>query len=442
VNHINKKSRCRATASTLIGAGSLLLANSLAAQAQTQPTELELLRAQIAELTNRLNKLETDQKAAAEASKKAAATAPPMTAKEKLTFSGAMQVNGRAYFDQSGPGTRVADTFQLRRAEFRITANVTPRISGSIQLDPAKTINANALTVPAGGGTVTPTINQSGNVLQEMVVSGLIHQSAKNPLYVDIGQYKLPIGYEGDLVSSASLQNVDRALFFQARDPFGGGTGDVRDTGARLRGSAGEFDYQLGIFNGFGERQNALSNSDNKAVIGRLVYKPSGVSGLQLGISGGKGNLRNTPAAGSRAERDALNFFSAYKHKKLTLQAEYMKGSNQVIALSPGLGRNMRGYYAHVGYMLTPKLEATFRYDYVDFAKNFLPAPGASSDTNVRDLIFGLNYYIKGHNAKIQANIVRRSGGAGLIGANGFTGNPTGFSNDSTQLRTNFQVGF
>ncbi len=44
--------------------------------------------------------------------------------------------------------------------------------------------------------------------------------------------------------------------------------------------------------------------------------------------------------------------------------------------------------------------------------------------------------------SKIQANIVRRNGGEGLIGANGFSSNATGFSNSSTQLRANFQVAF
>jgi hypothetical protein len=38
----------------------------------------------------------------------------------------------------------------------------------------------------------------------------------------------------------------------------------------------------------------------------------------------------------------------------------------------------------------------------------------------VRDLTFGVNYYIKGNNAKIQVNVVRRNGGSDLTSANGF----------------------
>jgi len=69
-------------------------------------------------------------------------------------------------------------------------------------------------------------------------------------------------------------------------------------------------------------------------------------------------------------------------------------------------------------------------------------AAGASGDTTVTESLLGVNYYIKGNNAKIQANLVRRNGGSGLIGANGFGSNATAFSKTATQLRTNFQMAF
>ncbi|MDQ3814451.1 MAG: OprO/OprP family phosphate-selective porin [Armatimonadota bacterium] len=445
-----RRTRLTAASSVVGAATAVLFINGLPAHAQQ--TEIEALRAQNAELAARVGKLEDFINTFLETNKKAAAT-PPLTAKEKLSISGILQVNGRAFFNQQGPGTGPADTFQLRRGEFRISANITPRISGSIQLDPAKQLSATSTSTvvppPAGSPegtpptvTTTTNINQSSNVLQEIVLTGLLHQSTKSPLYTDIGQYKIPIGYEGDLVSSGTLQNVERALFFQARDPFGGGNGDIRDTGVRLRGTAGQFDYQLGIFNGFGERQNALANSDNKPIIGRLIFKPASIPGLQLGISGGIGTTRNTPTAGSRADRQLLNLFSAYKKDKWTFQAEFLDGKNQLLAAAPGVVRDVQGYYAHVGYAFTPKIEGTLRYDFFDFDRNLVSAAGASGDTSVRDLILGINYYLKGHNAKIQANLVKRNGGTGLVSANGFGSNATGFGKDSTQVRTNFQIGF
>jgi hypothetical protein len=61
---------------------------------------------------------------------------------------------------------------------------------------------------------------------------------------------------------------------FTQRDPFDGGYGDVRDTGVQLRGTQGQFDFRLGVFNGFGDRQNTLAVSDAKAVLGMLTFRP------------------------------------------------------------------------------------------------------------------------------------------------------------------------
>jgi predicted porin len=216
------------------------------------------------------------------------------------------------------------------------------------------------------------------------------------------------LGYEGDLVSSGALQTIDRALIFSARDPFGGGYGDVRDTGIQLRGTfSNQFDYRLGLFNGLGERQNQLAASDAKAIVARLAYRPTGVPGLTVGVSAARNNTRTdfTPSA-RRADRDAFNVFGAYKRDNLTLQAEYLDGSASGFSsasLIPTV-RDIKGYYGSVGYLFTPKIEGVFRYDYLDTNKD------GAGDTDVRDLILGLNYYIKGNNAKIQANLIRRNG--------------------------------
>src|SRR6185436_3932437 len=98
-------------------------------------------------------------------------------------------------------------------------------------------------------------------------VQYLLKKTPRGAHSFTIGQFKIHIGYEGDQVTLANMQMVERALMFTQRDPFGGGFGDIRDTGAELRGTVGEWDYRLGLFNGFGERQNALALSDAKAVM-------------------------------------------------------------------------------------------------------------------------------------------------------------------------------
>jgi hypothetical protein len=419
------------TAGGLVG-GAVLLTQILPAQAQQ--SEIATLRTQMAEMQARLDKLEADAKKSAEAAAKAGAPTVQSNSKLPVTVSGLLQVQGTTTTSESGPTfPRAADTFRLRRGELRITGKITPRITGTIMIDPAKPSRLNPITIPAGGGTVTPTVQQSSNVLQEIQLSYLINQRGSNSLYADAGQFKIPIGYEGDLVSSSALQTINRALMFSVRDPFAGGYGDIRESGARLRGTAGPVGYELGVFNGFGERQNDLALGDPKAVIGRLMYRPRGVDGLTLGVSGGVGNTATTAGA-ARADRSQFNVFSAYKRNKVTFQAEYLRGDAQI--QGGGGVRDVTSYYGSIGYLFRPKIEGVFRYDTFDTDRR-------NSNLNLNELTLGLNYYIKGNNAKIQSNIVRRNGiGSTAVAAGTSATGIGGLRNDSTAFITQLQVAF
>ena len=407
--------------------------------AQAQQSEIEVLRAQIAELQNRLNTIEDNQKKAADTTR----ATPPITARQTVNISGLLQVHSLNFLneDVNNGGTRGTDTFRLRRGEIRITApSITPRVSGTLQIDPAKA----AATRNTSGGTSATRLRD--NVLQEIQISYQLNRNATNTNsnFVDVGQYKIPIGYES-LVSSGGLQNVERALIFTQRDPFSDtGYGDVRDTGIQLRGTLNQFDYRIGVFNGFGDRQNGLALSDAKAVLARLAYRPAFAPGLEVGVSGGRGRTGADVTLGTgatavvnpRVDRDLLNFFAAYKKNKLTLQGEYLRGDSQDVSTAVGTPpvqvnqtRDISGFYGHVGYLFTPKLEATLRLD------RFNGNRRVTSDSRVEDLTLGLNYYIKSNNAKIQTNLVRRDsdGGGGLSSA---------LRNDRYELRTNFQISF
>jgi hypothetical protein len=122
------------------------------------------------------------------------------------------------------------------------------------------------------------------------------------------------------------------------------------------------------------------------------------------------------------------------------LQAEYLEGSgvgitNSVPPAAPVISaRDIRSYYGTVGYRFTPKLEGILRYDYLDANRDL------GGDTTVRDIIAGLNYYIKGNNAKIQVNVLRREGASGLGGT--VTNPSSDIQNDRTELRVQGQVSF
>jgi hypothetical protein len=372
------------------------------------PEEVAQLRALVNALSSRLQALENEQKKTAEIVAK-----PNVSTGSKLpiTISGLLQVQGLANANQDGPDARSNDTFRVRRGELRVTGQITKRLKASAMFDIAKTQNSSD--------------RPSDSVLQEIVLSYLLNENKARGTSntVDIGQFKIPIGYEGDLVSSSALQTIERALMFQNRDPFRGGYGDKRETGVQLRGQRGRFAYWIGAFNGLGERQNDIALSDNKAVLARLVYQP-GKDGLQLGISGGVGNTGNPAGGGPRLDRNLLNLFAVYKKNKITAQTEYLTADSQTIADT--FVRDVRSYYGSVGYLFTKKLEGVARYDVFDFTRE-------GSGGKISEATLGVNYYIKGNNAKIQANIVQRSGDDGA---------PSGFQSDGVQLRTSFQAAF
>jgi outer membrane murein-binding lipoprotein Lpp len=413
---MKRKSRAQMGACGLIAMSAAVVLNGapVQAQEQAQQSDVAALRAQIEELTSRLEKIEADQKKSTETAAKAS---PTVSSKFPLTVSGLLQIHSLNYFNQDGTGTKPADTFRLRRGEIRITApSITPRVSGTVLIDPAK--SSFRIRVPAVPGNVDTRARDS--LLQEIQISYMLNKKGDRSNYIDVGQYKIPIGYES-LQSTSSLQTVERALVFTQRDPFDGGYGDVRDTGVQLRGTTGKIDYRLGVFNGFGDRQNATAISDQKAVLGRLSYHPS--SALEVGVSGGLGHT-GTATGTPRDKRTLFNLFGVYKKDKWSFQSEYMTGDSQ---LQNGTQtRNVKGYYAGLGYLFTPKIEGILRYDYLDTDRDL-------SNASVRDSILGVNYYLKGHNAKIQTNIVRRNGSAGA---------PADLRNDRIELRSNFQIAF
>ena len=385
--------------------------------ANAQLTELDVLRQQILELQNKLTALEEAQK------KVAAPAAPTVASSSKLpvTVSGLLQMHALGRLDDDRGGSSLKDTLRIRRGEIRITApNITSNISGTVMFDLGKT-SANGTN---SSGTTVGT--ERNAILQELVLTWQAQKNANYNTFVDIGQYKVPFGYEGDLVSSGALQAVERALYYRSSVVNSSIrlAGDQRERGILVRGNVGEFDYNLGIFDGLGERQNTTDFDSNKALAARLIYKPKSLAGLQIGASYATGKVGNLNFLGAtqRFERDLANAFVVYKKDKLTAQAEYFDVS--VKGETTGTEVDGRSYYGSLGYLFTPQLEGVLRYDEFDANRD-------SDNAKTKESTLGLNYYIKGNNAKVQANLVK-------------TDRPTseGESQDNTELRVNFQVAF
>ncbi len=389
------------------------------AQAQAQQSDMDALRQQIADLQKRLDALDAAQK---ETDKTIKNAKPVVSTKTPIKISGLLQVQTLDYLNQGGTSnSRRADTFRLRRGELRITApQITDKVSATVMFDPAKD---------------TTSSRARNNILQEIVLSYQLNKTKTNSNSVDVGQFKIPVGYES-LVSSAALPFVERPLIFTSRDPFDGGYGDVRDTGVQLNSTFDDFDLKVGVFNGIGDRQNALALSDNKAILAHLAY--NGVKNLTFGVSGGAGNTGVTATSGAvsqtrRADRTLFNLFAAYNKNKIYAASEYLRGDAVPITLTPAsggtpgvtaAGRDIEGYYAAVGYMFTPKLQGLFRYDNFDTDRS-------KGNTTLQDYTLGLNYFLKGNEAKVQVNLIDHNGDSGASG-----------QNKGTELRTAFQASF
>lgn len=411
--------------------GSALALNGLPVHAQTA-ADITALQAQIAALQARLDKIEAQQKAAATSGaaaplKKGGFTSP-------VYVTALLQDQYNAIGNQKGVGAPSQSGFRLRRAEVRVSApNITDRIGAQVMFDPAKdpfsTSNAN---YAAGKDTLT----NANDILQDFILTyRLGEMTGPAATYIDAGQFKIPLGYEGDLVSSSALETTERAQIFRTRDIAGAGYGDIRDQGVRLRGSfdrKGEVGYDAGVFQGLGERQNDLATGTPKAFVGRLIFRPAN-SGFQAGISGSKADTRSplAPIATGAAAADPVlplnrnfyNGFLVYNRSRFGARAEYTNGRSDV-RTAPGTFKNASGYYGLLTYQINPKWQLVGRYDWL--RQKLAAGNGTSIESTL-----GLNYFIKGNNAKIQTDLVKVDGEA-----NAFS------TVNSIQLRSEFQVAF
>jgi hypothetical protein len=290
------------------------------------------------------------------------------------------------------------------------------------------------------------------NVLQDAYL--YLHSPLLPHHDLQIGQFKPPFGYEA-LRSAAELDFVERS--------FIGQLGDVRDLGLQAHGTwwddrvqywIGAFDSAGNYFLTAGDPANRFDDNDQKDVAARLVFRPlwrqkyfgtlEFGGSAQFGTHGKDGGVHsNDPAYNptdglDRARTDARRFdaFASYypagPAKGWWLRGEWAwlhdRNPPGVVANYSSVGPDewfqwhsgplwVRGGYMSTGYHLGKsvfadtgpaclrQLEFTFRYDAF---QNVLVAVGGNPErTDVfwtRVSTVGLNYYLKGHNAKIQAN--------------------------------------
>jgi phosphate-selective porin OprO and OprP len=222
-----------------------------------------------------------------------------------------------------------------------------------------------------------------------------------------MGQYKTPLGRQFN-ASSAKLQLMDRS---PVTDLFDLG----RQNGAMLHGGDGVAQYALGLFNGEsdGEGRN-LGPVDNRMQGVGMVslssdnYGSRGhegdidmTDGLAWTLGGAVGFGQGTSALGKFDKTD-LNADIGLRCGGMSLQSEVYWSEidfDDGMALGATGKRDDIGYYVQLGYQFVEEWEAAGRFSYIKLDKDVDPVK------DMQEYNVGLNYYINGHNLKVQTGV-------------------------------------
>jgi len=256
------------------------------------------------------------------------------------------------YVDEGGKDSR----FLVKAARLKLHADITDRITGTLQVDFAR----------------------EPLILDAFVDVGLVRYAN-----FKIGQFSIPFGYEFQL-SRYDLEAIDRSLIMKTA--FGNGVSSpyVRDVGIMLSGMYKIFNYQVAAVNGtgfdyHGQEEEAASvfagwNQDNnnaKDIVGRV--------GIGIPMFAGLGFSMYEGSWVSEGERSAMGLYFHIDTGKVLFQYEWLRGegyldeaeeeSGLLAAEHTGLAwqeREYGGYYIVVGYRVTPIIQPTFKLDKLD----------------------------------------------------------------------------
>ena len=311
----------------------------------------------------------------------------PSSPTKKLTvgtegfFQPGLLLQGWFFMDRQ---TTTSSTFKLRRAEIAAKGEIVPGTVGyAVMIDPARVLEAKDTTVnvanqdPAATDPTKPeqvTVKQPngyGAAMQDFFITWL------NPYAdVSIGQFKIPVSWEG--------YNSSSKLLFPERAVVSKTFGDKRDLGLRAAKTFKSFGYSAGLFNRAG--QNLLDTSNSKDFGLRLEGYPiegftaAGVIYMSVGE-------RDKSGAKDRYEGDLR-----YEKGPLLLQGEYIRARD---VGSSGTAVKGQGFYTAAAYKVLDDIQPCVRLGLYD------PNVDKSGDRQMQYEL-GLNYLFRKNEAKLQ----------------------------------------
>ena len=292
-------------------------------------------------------------------------------------------------------GGDTTTTMRIRRAELRLKGEIIPKLFGfNVMVDPARVLDNNRAAVALPDGTsVTVNNQQTITILQDYFITFMSDYAD-----VSVGQFKIPVSYEG--------YNSAAKLIFPERSIVSRRFGDQRDLGIKVDKKIGNFYYQVAVFNG--EGQNKLDSNAQKDGAVRLEYYP--IEGVTIGGVGYAGlhNRATTTSTKDRLEADLKIDIANF-----LFQAEYIHGWD---GPTNAARLESAGAYAAVGYTIAGKVQPLIRIGAFDSnVRKDLAPTGAAERNNTQPLAapfkdevttyeFGLNYFLRGNDAKLQAS--------------------------------------
>ncbi|HKO59171.1 MAG TPA: porin [Thermoanaerobaculia bacterium] len=233
---------------------------------------------------------------------------------------------------------------------------------------------------------------------------------------VRVGQFKTPFGFE-QLYADPRLYTAERTLVSDRLAPG-------RQIGIQVGGEAyyERFNYALGLFNGSGTNQNFNDNNKFMAAArvsvvpfsGRLLDEQSrwslGADGFRttdasLALPAEFG-VDSTPATPARdnifvGRRRGVGYDTQFELGPFELWAEYLRATFEAADRVPAARLRSDGWYAQASYyVIEDKLQLVARREVFD--------PSVIGiDTMTRSSVFGVNWYFKQHDLKLQVDWMR-----------------------------------
>lgn len=160
--------------------------------------------------------------------------------------------------------------------------------------------------------------------------------------------------------SSSKIKTVERSLLSNRLDPG-------QTTGLALYGDVGLFNWQVGAYNGEigDQRSSEITDLGNPGVpeylfnasIGVDLSEPLGVDELSVRLDY-MNNQDDDGLTGLFLAEEAWAASVAFSHGRFSLLAEYAHADFHT-------GGDLNGFYLIPSFMLTDKLEAVMRYEYI-----------------------------------------------------------------------------